>query len=390
VVTFLQSGTVASPVYTTTDLVMQNTAVISEWIANAPGNPNKVAVGANFYEQQNANKAGHVNGTTDPANALGEMYIQGQCSTKASSVVLHACSWGGADQIWATTHATVIPADFLEYIPKFTCCAPYVYHASLAPFEASRSSMGEAYRTADLGPLAPCTTGSLPATVFPKGLDTASGADLDINNSATPVGSAAVNLTPAGVSYSCKSRAGTLSWNGTNKLKVDGTVFIDGSVTVTSPPPNQATVSGQGTLVMTGTFMMKNALLCAKTTGSGNSTHCDTSAGAWDPNLSALVVMADGDGGYDATQGQANNVIAGQGINIKSSDFQGGLIANKDISIDTTSRVQGPMISVYHTINAGQSNTVTFPPIAFAPSGASILGPPPVPRLLPPQQFGGG
>jgi len=390
VVTFLQSGTVASPVYTTTDLVIQNSAVISEWIGNAAGNPNKVAVGGNFYEQQNANKAGHVNGTADPANDLGEMYIQGQCSTKANSVTLHACSWGSPDQIWATTHASVIPANFLDYIPKFTCCAPYVYHASLAPYEAARSTMGEAYRTADLGPLSPCTTGSLPASVFPNGLDTASGADNDINNSATPVGSAAINLTPAGVSYSCKSRAGTLAWNGTNKLTVNGTVFIDGSATITSPPTNQATVTGQGTLVLTGTFMMKNALLCVKTTGNGNNTHCDTSAGAWDPNVSAFIVMADGDGGSDTVQNQLNNVIAGQGINLKSSDFQGGLIANKDIGVDTTSKMQGPMISVYHTINAGQSNTVTFPPILFAPSGASLLGPPPVPRLLPPQQFGGG
>ena len=390
VVTFLQSGTVASPVYTTTDLVMQNTAVISEWIGNAAGNPNKVAVGGNFYEQQNANKAGHVNGTADPANDVGEMYIQGQCSTKASSVTLHACAWGSTDQIWATTHGSVIPPDFLDYIPKFTCCSPYPYHASLAPFDAARSSMGEAYRTADLGPLNPCTAGSLPTSVFPNGLDTASGADNDINNSATPAGSAAINLTPSGVSYSCKTRAGQLSWNGSNKLTVNGTVFLDGSATVTSPPAAQALVTGQGTLVLTGTFMMKTALLCAKTTGSGNNTHCDTSSGAWDPNVSALIVMADGDGGYDSTQNQSNNVIAGQGINIKSSDFQGALIANKDIQVDTTSRMQGPMISVYHQISAGQSNNVTFPPILFAPSGTSILGPPPVPRLLPPQQFGGG
>ena len=48
------------------------------------------------------------------------------------------------------------------------------------------------------------------------------------------------------------------------------------------------------------------------------------------------------------------------------------------------------MISVYHTVNAGQTNVLTFPPILFAPSGESLLGPPPVPQLLPPQQFGGG
>jgi hypothetical protein len=389
-INFQQGVQVASPVYAVNDLDLQNSSTINEWIGNAAGHPNKVAVGGNFYEEQNANKAGHTKGTADPANDLGEMYVHGQCSTKANSQALHACAWGSPDQIWATTHGSTIPSDFLDFVPKLTCCAPYTYHATLAPFEAARSSMGEAYRTADLGPLSPCTTGSLPATVFPRGFDTASGADLDLNNSATPAGSAPINLTPSGVPYSCKSRAGELTWNGTNKLTVRGTVFIDGSATITSPPSAQATDSGQGSIVLTGTFMMKNALLCVKTTGSGNGTHCDTSTGAWDPNVGALIVIADGDGGYDTIQNQSNNVVAGQAINIKSSDFQGALIANKDIGVDTTSKMQGPMLSVYHSVNAGQSNVLTFPPILFAPSGDTILGGAPPPKLLPPQQFGGG
>jgi hypothetical protein len=391
-INFQQSVTVASPVYTIHDLRLQNSSTISEWIGNAAGNPNKVAVGGDFYEEQNANQAGHVNGSADPTNDLGEMYVQGQCSTK-NAVPLHPCAWGASDQIWAATHGNVIPSDFLSYVPKLTCCSPYPENNSLAPLEAARSTMGEAYRTADLGPLSPCTTGSLPASVFPNKFDTASGvADADLNNSATPAGSAAIDLTPSGVPYSCQSqsKAGELTWNGTDKLTVRGTVFIDGSVTVTSPPSKQATVTGQGTIFLSGTFMMKNALLCVKTTGNGNNTHCDTSAGAWDPNVGALIIVADGDGGYDATQGQSNNVIAGQGINLKSSDFQGALIANKDVGVDTTSVMQGPMISVYHTVNAGQTNVLTFPPILFAPSGASLLGPPPVPQLLPPRHFGGG
>src|SRR5205814_4479878 len=110
----------------------------------------------------------------------------------------------------------------------------------------------------------PCTTGSLPAAVFPRGFDTASGADGDLNNSATPAGSAPINLTPNS-SYSCKSRVGELSWdNAAKKLTVRGTVFIDGSATITSSPSAQATDVGQGSIVLTGTFMMKNALLCVK------------------------------------------------------------------------------------------------------------------------------
>jgi hypothetical protein len=390
-VNFLQSVTVASPVYAVGDLQLQNSSTISEWIGNTPGSLNKVAVGGNFYEAQNANKAGHVNGSADPANDLGEMYIQGQCSTKNGGAALHACAWGSTDQIWAVTHGNTIPPNFLTYVPKLTCCSPYTDHASLAPSEPARSSMGEAYRTADLGPRAPCTTGSLPASVFPNKFDTASGvADNDLNNSATPAGSAPINLTP-NQSYSCTSRAGELSWdNSAKKLTVRGTVFIDGSATITSAPSAQAHVTGQGSISLTGTFMMKNALMCVNTVGNGNNTHCDTTPGSWDPNVGALIIVADGDGGYDSTQNQSNNVLAGQAINIKSSDFQGGLIANKDIGVDTTSTMQGPMISVYHTVNAGQSNILTFPPILFAPSGESILGPPPIPQLLPPRNFGGG
>src|SRR5262249_32790471 len=92
-------------------------------------------------------------------------------------------------------------------------------------------------------------------------------------------------------------------------------------------------------------------------------------------------------GGYDTTQNQSNNIIAGQGINLKGADFQGGLIANKDISVDTTSKMIGPMISVYRTVNAGQTNVLTFPPILFAPSGESIFSPsPPRPRRPPPRR----
>src|SRR5204863_7644000 len=133
----------------------------------------------------------------------------------------------------------------------------------LAPLEAARSSMGEAYRTADLGPRAPCTTGSVPASAFPNKFDTVSGvSDDDLNNSATPAGTAAIDLTP-NVSYSCRSRAGELSWdNSTKKLRVQGTVFIDGSATISSSPSARATVTGRGALFLTGTVMMKHALVC--------------------------------------------------------------------------------------------------------------------------------
>jgi hypothetical protein len=147
-----------------------------------------------------------------------------------------------------------------------------------------------------------------------------------------------------------------------------------------------ATYTGKGAIIMSGTFGMSNSSLCVAVKGSA----CDTTA-VWDPNVAVLVIEADGDGGGGGAQSQGNLVGSGVGIDLKSSNFQGGLVANKVVNIETTSGMQGPMVSVYKSVLAGQSGTLTFPPIRFAPSGGGgITGPLPLPQLLAPQQFGGG
>jgi hypothetical protein len=396
-ITFQQSVTVASPVYATQNLELQNSSTICEFIgcpANPSGAaPNVMAVGGNFLEDQNANKAGHIQGTTDPTYDLGQAYIVGQCKTKAYDNFqnLHTCQWGSGDQVWAVTNGNTIPANFLSFQPALTCCAPFNDIAALAPSQSCAqpgcwSNMGSAYISADFSPRQPCASGSVP---FSFGNDSAVN---KINNNATPAGSSPIDLTPTS-SYSCKSADGLkeISWdNGTKTLRVQGEVFIDGSATISSGPSAKAKVTGQGIIFLTGTFSMKNALMCVNITGSSPNFHCDTTPGLWDPNVGALVIVADGDGGYDSTQAQGNNVSPGDGIDLKGSEFQGGLIANKNINVDTTSKMQGPMISVYHDVNAGQSNILTFPPILFAPGGGGNLGPTPVPQLLSPRQFGGG
>jgi hypothetical protein len=389
--TFPQSTTIASPVYTQRDLILQNSSQISEWIGNSCCTKNKVAVARDLYLTQPGNQIGHVNGLSDPTNDLAEVYVGDKCSTKALPV-LHACLWGALDKIWAVTTGNVIPAGFLSYTPELTCCAPYPDVATLAPTapSGSYSDMGRAYLNADIGPRHGCATGS---TNPPFTFDGSGAPDGQLNNSATPNPSAAIDLTPA-TSYDCRSYngRGQLAWNSTTKkLTVKGTIFIDGSATISSGASQQATYSGGlATLYLTGTFLMKNTLMCVKTTGTGTGTKCDTSAGAWDPNAGALLIIADGDGGYDTTQNQNNGVAAGQGISLKGASFQGALVSNKDINIDTTSLMQGPMISVYHNVTAGQSNTLTFPTILFAPGGGGGTIAPPQGQLLPPQQFGGG
>jgi hypothetical protein len=147
-----------------------------------------------------------------------------------------------------------------------------------------------------------------------------------------------------------------------------------------------ATYTGQGAIILSGTFGMKNASMCVFASGSV----CDTGA-TWDPNAAVLLIYADGNGGADTTQNQGNTIGTGEGIALKSANFQGGLVANNVINIGTTSGMQGPMVSVYKSVLAGQSGILTFPPINFAPSGGGgITNPPPPPKLLDPQQFSGG
>ena len=48
-----------------------------------------------------------------------------------------------------------------------------------------------------------------------------------------------------------------------------GTVFIDGSAMIGSSRANGATFTGKGALFLTGTFLMKNSLMCVRGRGSG-------------------------------------------------------------------------------------------------------------------------
>ena len=379
---FENSVHVKAPVYVRRDLHLESTAVID-------GAAKKAAIGRDLYLKNPQNQIG-LTGGGDPR--IDDIHVVNKCSSKATPA-LHTCGPSNAqwdnDAIFATVHDNVIPVGpppFISFIPTLTCCAPY--GGSIAPAGAANpSNMGFWYQNADLGPFAPCTT----STGSPPKFDTVSGVpDNSINWSATPA--TVINLTP-GASYTCKSMAGSttlgeLSWNaGTKLLTVKGTMFIDGSITI--EPGATARYTGQATIVASGTFGMKTATICA--THPGYTGPCDfTGTSPWDPNKSALVIVADGLNGAGAAQGQGSDFDPGDGIHLKGADFQGALIANHTITNDTTSRMQGPMISVYDRVLAGQSNDLIFPPILFAPSGGGgIISDPPKPMLLAPQNFAG-
>jgi Tfp pilus assembly protein PilX len=398
--TFDNQLDVASPVYATNDLHLQNKAVID-------GTANKVVVGHDLYLDSPQSQIGKTSGS-DPV--LPEIHVVHQCASSASNPqkTLHDCgvafTWA-ADDIFATIHDNVIPPNTIAPIPQLTCCAPYAGTIAPAcpPAPApctGATNMGFWYQWSQLGPLSGCTFSSTTGTATLPVFDTASGtADNTINNSATPT--TPFNLTPFGGDYTCQSKTpdgtilGELSWNHTTKvLTIKNNVFIDGSATVdaTGYSGNPVfTYKGEGSIILSGTFGMSNSKICAVVSGSD----CNRAAGAWnpDPNSggSALIVVADGDGANGGAQSQSNLVAAGEGITIKSSSFQGALIANKKIHVWTTSSEQGPMISVYNDVEAGQTGTLIFPTIYFPPSGGGgIVSPPPPVTLLSPRNFSGG
>jgi hypothetical protein len=169
------------------------------------------------------------------------------------------------------------------------------------------------------------------------------------------------NLTPS-TSYTCKSGDGELSWNAnTRRLTANGAIFVDGSVSIDTTWAGNvlSTYNGQAVLYAYGTVLIKNSSLCVVTQGSG----CNQTTGAWDPNQNALIIAANGNGSNGGTQGQVSN---GDSIQLVSANFQGGLYGTNAVDIGTTSQAQGPLVSP-HTIIPGQTGTISFPSILFAP-----------------------
>jgi hypothetical protein len=346
-ITWLQSVNVATPVYATRDLTLGNTATITAAAKT-------VAVGRNLTLQQPQNQIGASNAR------VAAVYVQGSCKYK-NQATHTPCQWDNDNVFTAgpgasNTGGTTIPPTLLNPVPVLTCCT------------VPTSQMGFWYRYSSPGPYFPCVTSSGPVPVF----DTNTALD----NSAG--GGSAQNLTP-GSSYSCTTPGGSIAWDaGAQKLTIDGTVYIDGSAYISA---GSATYTGVGTIVLSGTFSMSNnTQMCA-------NSSC--SAASWNPNTTALVIVADGDGAGCCGQSQVNS---GDSIDIKKGTFMGALIGNKNIDATVTgASVIGPMISVNGNVSAGQGSGAAYPPINFAPSGTgNITSPPPPGMLLSPRNYAGG
>ena len=200
---------------------------------------------------------------------------------------------------------------------------------------------------------------------------------------------ASFNLTPS-TAYNCQTETGELSWNpsggsnGDGQLKIRGTVFIDGSAYVDQIANRAYTYTGVGSLMLSGSFSMQAGHLCAVLTSNGRA--CDlTPTSGWQPQTTALAIVADGNGYAGSPAGAV--VPTGFSASVKSSEYQGILAGTNSIEMNTSAAVQGPIMSVFGAVSASQSLDLTFPPIPFAPSSSPGQPPPPA-ELLEPRDFG--
>jgi hypothetical protein len=184
-----------------------------------------------------------------------------------------------------------------------------------------------------------------------QGCTTQSGTVPVFDNNTTwdppnPVGGGSVpgvfNLTPGSSDYSCVVKSGStvvgqLSWDHTAKmLTINGTVFIDGSATVSFGAQNvPIRYQGTGTIYLGGTLLFTNTQLCADINATNDG--CDFLH--WQPNNTFLVFVVNGIGG------NGEQVPTGDSVQLVSSSFEGGFFATNTIELDTHSRTEGPMFA---------------------------------------------
>ncbi len=304
--TLQQSVEVDSPLYVEGNLCLQNTATI----VSGP-----LVVKGRLTLAQNANSVGSA---TSPIN---EAHIGNGC--KYQNNPLHVPCSGAPDNVFAQTLDS----------------SPTAIQPPMIDWDGW-------YQNASPGPRFACyEPNSSPPSSWPT---------FDTNQARDNSVASAWNLAPTG-SYDCWTEGGRLKWDATAKqLTVSGTIFIDGSAYIENGSVN--TYTGQATLYLSGTFLLKNSSLCAVATGDGSA--CDTAS--WNPNTRLLIVVADGNGD--------NGLPTGDSIQLVSATLQGGLFGTNTIETTTSSVVVGPIVA--KTIVLGQSATASFPFITIVPSGA--------------------
>jgi Tfp pilus assembly protein PilX len=223
------------------------------------------------------------------------------------------------------------------------------------------------------------------------------------NNSVPSV----INLTPQGSAYDCivgtkggtsgwcqtngsSNSYGEIKWDGTKNLMILGTVYFDGSVSISNASAVIVDYTCFGSVYASGTILIKNTQLC----GLYLDKNCAGTSGfgGWWPFANWLFFVADGDG---ATSSQGGQIPSGVGIKFIASEFQGGLFATKAIEFDATSNFTGPAIGSNLIFDGdftsiwGQSSTQGGNASSNMPSGTPGISQNSKTQIQPPIYSGG-
>lgn len=336
-----QGINISVPVYVGGNLCMGQNATITK----------PVYVGGYLFF---ANKQSSIGSSGAKINSA---HVGSYCQVQVGGTQVNPCKSepvGGNNpntNIWVTGAPTNLtgPAADMAGVAAPTIC--------WGPSSCNGDPDGGWYTVSSPGPLHPCTTTSGTPPTF----DT----DTTMNDSVLTT----FNLTPA-ASYTCSTAQGELSWNAaTRVLKVAGTIFIDGNVTMTTSGNQPVTYTGWGSngactnngdcqsvIYASGDVSINSELVCATLTANGNN--CDYTN--WNPNKKILIFASNGPTGITVGPSQ--------------SAFQGGLYATNTVATGQSAVTEGPLVSGTKTVVLGQQFGGTFPAITILP--LSIQAPP--------------
>jgi Tfp pilus assembly protein PilX len=351
-----QGINISVPVYVGGNLCMGQNAVITR----------PVYVGGFLFFQ---NKQGNIgsNGAT-----VNSAHVGSYCQVSSGAQVLPCKSEpvGGNNpntNIWVTgapTNLSGVASDFIGITPPKICWSGAA--SEVASGACTNTPPGGWYTFASPGPNHACNTsatGPVPVSTgaYPA-FDTGDGI---MNQSLNPT---VFNLTPA-ASYACYTGQGRLTWDATTRtLTVNGTIFFDGSITMTTSGNQPITYTGTGSggacsqnadcqsvIYASGDISINSEKVCAVLNSAGNNCDWTTppASGGWNPNKKILIFASNGPTGITVGPSQTS--------------FQGGLYATNTVATGQSAVTEGPLVSGTKTVVLGQQFGGTFPPITIAP-----------------------
>ncbi|HEV7132118.1 MAG TPA: hypothetical protein VGN27_00130 [Gaiellaceae bacterium] len=241
------------------------------------------------------------------------------------------------------------------------------FNSQVAPSQTG-SDIQNDYNTFDPGPKHACQSGTTPPPLASTVFDTNSTYD----NSA-----ASFELTP-NASYSCISQngaaTGQLTWdNSAKKLTINGSIFIDGSMTISQ----SAYYVGTAILEVAGTVTMNgnNTTLCA-------TSPCNTALTAWQGSSgnNSMLTLAPLASSTNALTLSSNNEV-----------FQGSVWTQPSSTVSFLGNnivVEGPMSIGSLGAGANNASLKPLPVIKNMPVGAPL--PPNTGVTIGPMSFVGG